>query len=1003
MKKRVLWLRYLFLFFAFVSASVAFAQELTITGKVTDAADGSTIPGVTVVVKGTSTGAVTDIDGHYSLKAKAGDVLVFSYVGYTSQEITVAAKTEINVVLATGVKSLNEVIVIGYGTVKKGDATGSVQALDKKDFNQGAISSPQQLIIGKIPGVQVTSYGGAPGGDAVIRIRGGASINASNDPLIILDGVPLDDNGISGSRGTLGMLNPDDIETYTVLKDASATAIYGSRASNGVILITTKKGKAGSGAGGKNWNLEYSGNISLYTVPKTYDVLNGDEFRALINSRYSAAKDSNIRKLLSPYPGQNYNFAGTDWQNQIYRSALSTDHNISVTGVAATMPYRLSVGYYYQDGTLRTDNLKRTTVGVNLSPSFFKNYLKFNINAKYLYEKNRFANTGAIGAAISFDPTKPVHANNRYGNYWSWLQQPGDTLPVAQASGNPVGLLELRDDQSHVGRFIGNAQIDYKLHFLPDLKATLNLGMDYSKASGTLFVPANASWEYSNKGTDNVWGQTKKNSVLDFYLTYIKDVKSISSKFEVMAGYSWQHFYMDPTYTNNNVPHDSLITKFGNPKKEYYLVSFYGRLNYTLLNRYLLTFTLRDDGSSKFSKDNRWGLFPSVALAWKINDEAFLKNSKVISQLKLRLGWGNTGQQNISDSWYPYIPTYTQSDQFSMYQLGNIWYTTLRAGGYDPNIKWEVTTTYNVGLDLGFLNDRITGAIDYYIRKTSDILLWSPVPAGTNLTNYIYTNIGDMENRGFEFALGGKPIVSKDWKWDLNVNATKNVNKITKLSIIDDPTYPGIPVGLISGGVGNNIQIHSVNFPANSFYVYQQVYDASGKPVEGLYVDRNGDGKINEKDLYRYKSPNPDWTFGIFTTVDYKKWTLSTAGHASVGNYIYNNVSATRGVYSNLYRNEGPYLGNVTRDVYDVNFENPQYLSDYYVQNGSFFKLDYLTLAYSFGNVTKNTANLKVSFTMNNVFTITKYKGLDPEVFQGIDNNLYPRSRVFVLGVNLLF
>jgi iron complex outermembrane receptor protein len=545
------------------------------------------------------------------------------------------------------------------------------------------------------------------------------------------------------------------------------------------------------------------------------------------------------------------------------------------------------------------------------------------------------------------------------------------------------------------------------MHFFPDLRAVLNLGIDYSKSNGTVYVPANAPWVYTAGGTNNSYDQKKNNQVLDFYLNYVKEVKAIKSKFDVMAGYSWQKFYFEANNHNSNVAGDPARTQDVQAKREYYLVSFYGRLNYTLANRYLLTVTVRDDGSSKFSKDTRWGIFPSVALAWKINDEVFLRNSKVVSQLKLRLGWGQTGQQDLGDNWYPSLATYTASDQYAQYQFGNLFYTTLRANAYDAGLKWETTTTSNIGLDFGFINDRITGSIDYYIRNTTDMLCYVPIPAGTNLSNYVWTNIGNMTNRGWEFNLGLKVVATKDWKWDLNFNATIYKNEITKLTVNDDPNYAGILVGGISGGVGNTVQIQSVGYAMNSFYVYQQVYDANDKPIEGMYADRNHDGKITDADRYHYKSANPTTTYGVSTSLAYKKISLAAAGHAAVGNYIYNNVSSFRGVYSNLYRPEGPYLGNVTSDVFDVNFVNNQFLSDYYVQNASFFKLDYLTLAYDFGNLVKNTLGLRVSATVNNVFTITNYKGLDPEVnlgsSVGIDNNMYPRSRVFVLGVNLSF
>jgi len=998
MKKRALWLRHLFLVLTFALASVAYAQEVTLTGLVTDAADGSSIPGVTVVIKGTTTGTVTDIDGKYSIKVKQGDFLVFSYVGYDTKEIGYTGQKTIDVSLATGVRSLSELVVIGYGSVKKQDATGAVATLGDKDFNQGRINSPQQAIVGKIPGVTVTTLGGSPGGDAVIRIRGGSSINASNDPLVVIDGVPIDNAATSGARGSLSMINPDDIATYVVLKDASATAIYGSRASNGVILITTKKGTAGAGT--KKLGLEYSGNVSVATVPKTLEVLESDEFSALVKKRYPGRAD--VLDLLDTN-----NMVSTNWQDEVFRSAIGTDHNLALTGAVSTMPYRVSLGYNYTDGVLETDNMQRVSAGLNINPAFLKNYLKVNVNAKYIFEKNHFGDEGAIGAAVAFDPTKPVTANNKFGDYWAWLQ-PGDTIPVGQATKNPVAMLQLRDDESKVNRFLGNAQIDYKLHFFPDLRAVLNLGMDYTKSKGTRYIPTYAdiagnegSWQ--NGGLDREYDQTKKNSVLDFYLNYVKEVKSIKSKFDVMAGYSWQHFYVENNTYNQDARtvHDTAFTNEIHSKKEYYLVSFYGRFNYTLANRYLLTFTLRDDGSSKFSPDTRWGLFPSAALAWKINEEKFLRDSKVLSQLKLRLGWGVTGQQDIMDNWYPYLPIYTISDKYSMYEFGNVWLRTLRPNGYDADIKWETTTTTNVGIDFGFLKDRITGAFDYYFRKTEDLINEIQVPAGTNLTNYIVTNIGDMENQGYEVTLGGKPIVTSDWKWDITVNAAYNKNKITNLTAIDDPEYLGVYTGGVAGGVGNTIQIHSVGYPMNSFFVYKQVYGEDGMPIEGLYEDLNGDGLINDNDRYHYKSPNPTYTLGVFTTLSWKKLALSAAGHGGFENYVYNNNSANRGVYSNLFRPEGPYLSNVTTDVFDVNFNNQQYLSDYYIQNASYFKLDYLTLAYDFGNLMKNTLGLRLSFTVNNVFTITKYEGLDPEINNGIDNNIYPRSRVYVLGVNL--
>ncbi|MDP4281502.1 MAG: TonB-dependent receptor [Bacteroidota bacterium] len=991
MKKRLLWLRFLLLLLAVFGISMSYAQEISLSGRVTDAADGSTIPGVTIVVKNTTIGTVTDINGKYTLKVNPGAVLVFSYVGYQTQEITISNQRVLDVVLSSAVKSLSEVVVIGYGQVKKGDATGSVSAIDKKDFNQGNIASPQQQMIGKIPGVTITTVGGAPGGDAVIRIRGGSSINASNDPLIVIDGVPTDNSTTSGSRGTLGMLNPNDIESYVVLKDASATAIYGSRASNGVIIITTKKGKAGE----KKVGVEYNGNVTINANPKTVKVLSGDEFRKDVLEKYP--DNPAVDTLLGT--------ANTDWQKQIFRTAVSTDHNFSFYGGTKYLPYRFSAGYFYNDGILRTDNTQRTTLGLNLNPNLFDDHLKINLSGKYMYQHNRFADQGSINEAIAFDPTQPVYADNKYGKYWTWIQPNG--VPVDQATTNPLAHLMQKHDLANVNRFLGNAQLDYKLHFFPDLRLNLNLGYDYTNANGTVYVPINAKWSYLNKGNDNYYNQTKKNSVFDFYANYVKDVKSIWSKFDVMAGYSWQHFYVEGNTYNSNIPHEAIHMDTQFVKKEYYLVSFFGRFNYTLLGRYLLTATLRDDGSSKFAKENRWGLFPSVALAWRINDEPFLKDVKWLTQLKLRGGWGKTGQQDITDNWYPYMPIYTLGDGYTMYQFGNTYYYTLRPEAYDSKIKWEETSTWNAGIDFGFLNDRITGSFEYYYRKTNDLLNKIQVAAGTNLSNYIYTNVGDMENKGFEMNLNFKPYVSKTFNWDLGVNMAMNTNKITKLTATDDPSYTGIAVGSINGGVGNTCQMQTVNYPMYSFFVYQQVYDKNGNPIEGLFVDRNHDGKITDADRYHYKSPNPDATFGGYMKFNYLKWTLSFAGHGAIGNYVYDNVNSQYGVYSNLYHSEGPYLSNIVTTTSDANFINHQYLSDYYIENASYFKLDYVTLSYNFGNLAKNTANLTLSFTVNNVFTITKYKGIDPELSNGttvgIDNQVYPRTRAYVLGINLLF
>ncbi len=982
-----------------------FAQSGPVTGVVTDALDGSTLPGATVVVKGTVQGTVTDIDGNYSIEVGPNTTLVFSFVGYETQEILVQPGTTVNVALMMSSTALEEFVVIGYGVQKKEDATGSVTAIDAKEFNQGSITSPTELVSGKIAGVQITSGGGAPGEGATIRIRGGSSLSASNDPLVVIDGVPVDNDGISGMRNPLNTINPNDIETFTVLKDASATAIYGSRASNGVLLITTKKGKEGVPV-----QFEYAGKISLYTVPKTIDVLDTTQFMSSIRERYP----DQIGLAGYTVNGEQ-RYASTDWQDEIYENAFGMDHYFSASGavngsgILNSMPYRASVGFSDQDGILKTDNLKRTTVAANINPSMFDDHLKVNLNAKYMLVENTFANRGAIGAALQYDPTKPVYGEDpvfqqRYGGYYAWLQPNGD--PVEQGSANPVALIEQREDVSDVNRFIGNAQFDYKFHFLPDLRANLNLGYDYSKSEGTVFEDTIAAFAYDpthGGGTNNEYEQEKKNELLDFYLNYTKYLEGAESRFDVMAGYSWQHFYYKDYSINSNVRMTAPQTDTVDDPTEYYLLSYFGRFNYTFKDRYLVTFTVRNDNTSRFSEDNRSGWFPSVALGWKIVDEPWMAGANALSQLKLRLGWGVTGQQNIGQGNYPYLPRYTLSNQFAQYQFGNQWYYTYRPEGYNPNIKWEETTTYNIGLDYGFADDRIYGSVELYYRETTDLLNFIPVPALTNLTNFLLMNVGDLENRGVEFNITGRPVSTDNTFWEVSFNATYNKNEITKLTTVDDPDYLGVETGGISGGVGNNIQMHTVGQPANSFFVYEQVYDTDGMPIQGMYVDRNGDGEITNADRYHYKDPAADFYFGISSRLNWKDWDFSFAGRANFGNYVYNNVESENAVYERLYRPEGPYLGNITSSVTNTNFVNPQYLSDYYIQDGSFFRMDNISVGYTFTDLWNDRSSLRLSATINNAFIITQYDGIDPEINLGIDNRIYPRPTAYVFGVNLQF
>ena len=954
----------------------AFAQ-IEVKGHVKDAA-GEDIIGATVRVEGTQTATVSDFDGNFVLKAKEGATITVSYVGY--QTATVKAAPNVEVTLVDDETVLQDVVVIGYGSVRKSDATGSVMSVEADQLNKGLATSPADLLQGKTPGVQIVTNSGAPGAGAKIRIRGGSSLSASNDPLIVIDGLPISSTEISGGD-MLNTINPNDIESFSILKDASATAIYGSRASNGVILITTKKGKAGSKP---RINVDMSGTFK--TVAKKVDVLSADAFREFFMANYGTNADA-VAALGN---------ANTNWQDEIYRNTFAEEINASVSGGYVSgnktfkMPYRVSAGFLNNDGNLKTTGMSRTNLGFNLTPTLFDDRLTINLNGKGVFTHNKFADEGAIGSAIQYNPLKSVDSK------WE-----SNGAPNTMSTLNPVFQLNEQHKSSYVRRFVGNAQFDYKFKFLDGLRANLNLGLDISTTSGWNISDYQSEVSYHNKvengtGLFEKYTQLRRDQTLEFYLAYAKELKEIYSRFDVLAGYSWQHFYNKTT--NEKVSNDGNNTYlYGDPnlfKTESFLISFYGRLNYTLLDRYLLTFTIRDDGTSRF-QNNKWGVFPSAALAWRISEENFMKSADWLSNLKLRLGWGITGQQNINQGDYPSIATYHTNQHGSLYMFGNNVIIPITPKGYAPQIKWEETTTYNIGLDFGFLGNRINGSIDVYQRKTKDLLNKVPVASGTNLTNYLLTNVGDMENKGIEGALNVVPIEQKDLRLEIGFNITYNKNKITRLTASDDPSYPGVEDGGISGGVGNKIQIQKVGNPMNSFYVLQQVYDEAGKPLEGVYVDRNHDGQITDDDRYVYYKPDPDVIIGLNTELSYKKWTFSAAFRSFLGNYVYNNVASNTEMKADMWTNN--FICNRVSTAPYSNFQQAQYKSDYYVQNASFLKLDKVTVAYNIAPW------VRVNFTAQNVFTISKYDGVDPEVANGIDNNMYPRSRNFILGASFNF
>lgn len=978
-----------------------FAQQIVVKGIVKDTT-GEPIIGANVIVKGTTNGTITDFDGNFLLNANKGDIIIISFIGYRSQEAQAAAS--MNIILKDDTELLDEVVVIGYGSVKKDDLSGSVVAIKAEEMNKGAVTSPQELIMGKVPGLSVSQGDGAPGAGSTIRIRGGASLNASNDPLIVIDGIPVSNDAAPGTPNALATINPNDIETFTVLKDASATAIYGSRASNGVIIIQTKKGTQ------DKIKVSYSGTFTAKDPYKRIETLDAQSFREVMQAQYpeGTAQSADIQRILNVYPNQS-----TDWQDAIYQTGLSTDQNIGIAGKAGFMPFRISLGYNTEKGTLKTSKYERYTGAVNLSPKFFDNHLSVDINVKGTINKNRFADSGAVGAAAFFDPTKPIYdEENRYNGYWNWGIVQGAQADLATQ--NPLSLLYDRNNHGTTKRSLGNIQLDYKIHGLEDLHANLNLGYDVAKTTGRNFVNSNSVQSSLDKtftglGQGNTWNNLRRNHLLDFYMNYAKNIESIKSNFDIMAGYSWQHFYYanhDITYSN---PTEDLGAKEGytydeNERHyirddhrripyENYLISFFGRLNYNFMDRYLLTATLRRDGSSRFSENNRWGLFPSAALAWTISNEPFMKATEnVLSKLKLRLGYGVTGQQEIGD--YQYITSYSFSTNPNTTYLGT---TLLKPNGYSPDLKWEQTTTYNVAIDFGFLNNRINGSIEYYQKHTKDLLNTISAAAGTIFINLITANVGKMKNKGVEANVNAIAIQSKDFTWEVGYNITWNDSKITKLTTTFNPDYQGIDAG--------TNQKHQVGEMPGTFYLYQQVYDENGKPIQNAFVDRNNDGQITEADRYlTHKSPMAKVYMGFSSQFSYKKWDLGFNLRANFGNYVYNGVASGNST-SNNYGGKG-FITNLYNGFQDTGFTllntSEQMASDYFLENASFLKMDNLTLGYSFQNLFAAKLSGRISASVQNVFTISKYSGLDPEC-GAIDSNIWPRPRTYTIGLNLNF
>lgn len=962
------------------------AQTRTIKGEVTDAQNGEALIGATVMVEGEKGGTVTDFDGNFSLQvSSSAKKIKVSYIGYIDKVLSISDNMKVK--LESDSKALADVVVIGYGTARKSDLTGSVATVKSKDFNKGLVSSPEQLINGKVSGVQIMSNSGSASAGSTIRVRGGASLNASNDPLIVLDGVPLEQGGISGnSSNFLSMINPSDIESMTVLKDASSTAIYGSRASNGVIIITTKKGQQGA------VKVNFNTTNSLQTRAQMVDMLSRDEFVNVINQFGT----DNQKSLLGT--------ANTDWNDEVYHTAFGTDNNLSVSGsIDKWLPFRVSVGYYNQSGLVRKDNVERWTGNVVLTPSFFQDHLKLTINAKGTLNNNSFNNGGAVWAAATFNPTIPVYSgNDKYGGYNEALD--ADGVPVNAGVRNPRGLVDLYDSKSKVSRFIGSMDVDYKVHFLPDLKLHATVGADYAKGDGTVYVPAYAAQSYNKDeslgGSDYKYGpQKNENRLLTLYANYAKYFEDIKSNVDLTAGYDYQYWKSTtPLYYTKSAAGTNLSTVKASDYR-HVMLSYYGRINYSFDGKYLLTATVRRDASSRFSKDTRWGTFPSVALGWTLTEEPWLKNQKVLSNLKLRASYGVTGQQEGIGN-YNYLPVYTYSVTGAEAFINGQYINTYRPEAYVSDLKWETTTSWNFGLDFGFLNGRIGGAIDFYTRKTKDLLASVPTAAGTNFSKTILTNVGNVDSKGIEVSLNATPIQTKDWEWNLSYNFTWQNMKVKNLSLTKGGSQTNVKVGPSIDAY--QFQVLSEGYEPYMFYVYHQLYDSkTGKPIEGAYADLNNDGEINDADLYRYHSPAPKYIMGLSTSLRYKQLTLGMSFRANIDNYVYNGMGMSTGAFETVSYNNSQ-LNNLNTSFLKTGFKTRQYLSDYYVENASFLKLDNLSLSYNVGKINK-WASLTVSAMVQNVFTITGYSGTDPEVPNGMDNSFYPRPRTYSVSLGLQF
>lgn len=1016
------------LFILFILPLSLFAQS-SLKGTVLDNL-GQTLPGVNILVKGTQNGAATDFDGNFTINnLNKGDILVFTYVGFETQELVYNNQNQVSITLKEDAQQLADVVVIGYGTTTKKDATGSLIAVTEKDFNKGSIVSADQLLTGKASGVRITNNGGQPDSAPNIRIRGGSSISANNNPLIVIDGIAIDNTNPAGVSNPLTLINPNDIESFTILKDASATAIYGSRASNGVIIITTKKGSSGSP------EFNFSSSVGVGKVGKKINVMDGNEFSQFIRQYHPTLSnklgvDSGIADDPNTEVDESRKIYNTDWQEAIYRTSIVSDNNFSArANLLDKIPFRASIGYTRNEGLLKTNDYERYSASFKLTPKLFNDHLKIDVNAKGISsEKNAVDEGGAIGGAINMDPTKPIYSdalNNRFGGYYQNTVL-RDNRYIIDGQSNPLALLEQRNRPERAQRLLANIELDYKMHFLPELRAVLNLGVDASESKIREDYTSNAIQTYRfiegntdpnnnfvfNPGTNYGEFQTKTNTTLEGYLQYTKNLNGIISKFDVQGGYSYQNFKNDGTKDfyqyNQTTGIRELVINENNPTNRYYnllnLQSFFGRANIDFVNKYLVTLSLRADGSSLYSKENRWGYFPAAALAWKIKEENFVKNIDIINDLKLRLSYGETGQQDITGlaGFYPSTPLFEIGNNNSQYLPGVNLYSPK---AFNPDLTWEKTSTTNLGIDFDFFkNSVISGSFDIFQRKTNDLLAKVPLPPGQGLSDSFVKNVGSTESKGFELNLNSNVIDNDNFQFSVNSNIAYAYAKVSDLQGISQ-----IPTGDSGLPIQTNVQLarHAVGFQPRSAWVFEQLYDSNGQPIVGAYVDRNGDNTITNEDRY-YKALTPNWTYGFGLNFNYKNWDLSSSFRGQLGGQVYNAAKVALGWIDKAIPVNTSSLSNVLNfyeGAADPNFENIQGnipLSDYYLEDATFLRCENIVLGYAFNNFSKN-ASLRIYGALNNAFILTKYSGQDPENFNGIDSNFYPRPKIYTLGVNLNF